>query len=95
MYVILILNFLEADIGMNTCTLSCFRCVQLFASLCTAARQAPLCMGLSRQEYWSGSLCPPPGDLPNPGREPASVISPALQTDSLPTELSGKPCYFS
>ena len=43
------------------CMLSCFSCVQLFASLCTVACQAPLCMGFSRQEFWSGSLCPPQG----------------------------------
>ena len=43
-------------------------------------------MGLSRQEYWSGLPFPPPGDLPNPGIEPRS---PALQADSLPTELQG------
>ena len=40
----------------------------------------------SRQEYWSGLPCPPPGDLPNPGIEPRS---PALQVDSLPFELPG------
>ena len=40
-------------------------------------------MGFSRQEDWSGLLCPPPGDLPNPGIEPGS---PALQADSLPSE---------
>ena len=40
-------------------------------------------MGFSRQEYWSGLPCPPPGDLPNPGIEPGS---PALQPDSLPPE---------
>ena len=40
-------------------------------------------MGFSRQEYWSGLPCPPPGDLPNPGIEPTS---PALQGDSLPSE---------
>ena len=39
---------------------------------------APLSMGFSRQEYWSGLPCPPPGDLPNPGIKPASLISPAL-----------------
>ena len=44
--------------------------------------------GLSRQEYWSGLPCPPPGDLPNPGIEPRS---PALQLDSLPIEPPGKP----
>ena len=50
----------------------------------TVARQAPLCMGFSRQEYWSGLPFPSPGDLPSPGIEPRS---PALQADSLPTEL--------
>ena len=46
--------------------------VQLFATLGTAARQAPLSMEFSRHEYWSGLSCPPPGDLPNPGIETRS-----------------------
>ena len=50
----------------------------------TVARQAPLSMGFSRQEYWSGLPFPSPGGLPNPGIEP---MYPALQADSLPTEL--------
>ena len=45
-------------------------------------------MGFFRQEYWSGLPCPPPGDLSDPGTEPRS---PALQADSLLTELQGKP----
>ena len=49
---------------------------------------APLSTGLSRQEYWSGLPCPPPGHIPNPGIKPRS---PTLQADSLPTELQGKP----
>ena len=44
----------------------------------TVANQAPLSMGFSRQEYWSGLPCPPPGDLPDPGIESTSLISPAL-----------------
>ena len=44
---------------------------------------APLFMGFSQQEYWSGLPCPPPGDLPDPGIEPKSPVSPALQVDSL------------
>ena len=44
----------------------------------TVARQAALSMGLSRQEYWGGLPCPPPGDLPTPGIELASFIFPAL-----------------
>ena len=52
------------------------------------ARQAPLSMGFSRQEYWSELPFSSPGDLPDPGIEPRS---PALQADSLPTEPPGKP----
>ena len=52
--------------------------VGLFASPWTVARQAPLSMGFSRQEYWSGLLWPAPGDLRNPGIKPASLKSPAL-----------------
>ena len=48
----------------------------------------PQSMGFSRQEYWSGWLCPPPGDLPNPGIE---HTSPALQADSLPLNHWGNP----
>ena len=59
------------------------------ATPCTVACQAPLSKRFSRQEYWSGLLFPFPGDLPDPGIEP---WSPALQADSLPTELGGKPC---
>ena len=43
----------------------------------TVARQAPLSMEFSRQEYWTGLPCPPPGDLPNPGMESKSLISPS------------------
>ena len=48
---------------------SYFSRVQLIVTLWTVACQAPLSMGFSRQEYWSGLSCPPPGDLPNPGIE--------------------------
>ena len=54
----------------------------------TVARQAPLSMEFSSQEYWSGLPCPPPGDLPNPGIEPRSL---ALQADSLLSEPPEKP----
>ena len=54
----------------------------------TVARQTPLSVGFSRQEYWSGLPCPSPGDLPNPGIEPRS---PACRHNSLPTEPPG-PC---
>ena len=57
--------------------------VRLFATPWTVAYQAPLSMGFSRQEYWSGVPFPSPGDLPNPGIEPGST---ALYTDALPSE---------
>ena len=52
------------------CVLSCFTCVGLFVTLWTLSHQASLSMQFSRQEYWSGLPCPPPGDLPYPGIEP-------------------------
>ena len=54
------------------------------ATLWTVGRQAPLSMGFSRQESWSGLPCPPPGVLPHPCIESKSPVSPALQADSLP-----------
>ena len=64
--------------------------VRLFATQWTVAHQAPLSMGLSRQEYWSGLPYPPPGDLPDPGINPTSPESPTLQADSLLMKLPGK-----
>ena len=58
--------------------LSHFSHVRLFAILWTIAHQASLSMGFSRQEYWSGLQYPPPGDLPDLGTEPLSLMSPAL-----------------
>ena len=58
--------------------LSRFSHVRLFATSWTVALQAPLSVGLSRQEYWSGLPSPPPGDLPDPGIEPVYLLSPAL-----------------
>ena len=57
--------------------------VQLFATTWTVAHQAPLSMGFSKQEYWSGLPFPSPGDLPDPGMEPRS---PSFQAESLPSE---------
>ena len=55
-----------------------FSRLQLFVILWTLAFQAPLFMGFSRQEYWSGLPCPPPGDLPDPGIKPVSLACPGL-----------------
>ena len=67
-----------------------FSGVQLCATLRAAACQAPLSMGFSRQEHWSGLPCPPPGDLPDPGIKPGC---PALQADSLMLGQQGSPTY--
>ena len=64
--------------------LSHFSHVQLLETLWTIACQSLLFMEFSRQEYWSGLLCPPSGGLLNPGSEPRSPAAPALQADSSP-----------
>ena len=58
-------------------------CLTLCKTLWIVSCQAPLCMGFSGQEYWSGLPCPPPGDLPDPGIEPVSPVASSLQADSL------------
>ena len=63
--------------------------LRLFVTPWTVARQAPLSMGFSRQEPWSGLPFPPPGELPDPGIEPRS---PALWADALRTELRASVC---
>ena len=85
-----------SDVLMHTqyrsvCVLSHFSRVQLFATPWTVALQAPLSEGFSRQEYWSGLPCCPPGDLPDPGVESRSPVDPALQVDSLPLSHRGNP----
>ena len=62
--------------GINACVPSCSR--HVFKTLWTIASQAPLTMEFSRQEYWNRLSFPPPGDLPDPGIKPASLLSPAL-----------------
>ena len=72
---------------------SCLSRVRLFTTaLWTVAYQDPLFMGFSRQEYWSGLPCSPPGDLPNPGIEPWSL---PLQADSLLSEPPGQPTQYT
>ena len=71
--------------------LSHFSHVQLFTTLWTVGCQAPLSMGFSRQEYWSGFPCPSPENSPDPGIEPVSHISPALAGGFFTTSITGKP----
>ena len=75
--------------------LSRFSHVQLSATLWTVAHQAPLSMGFSSQEYWSGFPFSPPGDLSDSGIEPVSTVSPTLQADSLPAEHQGIHLFLS
>ena len=72
---------------MSCCAvLNCFSGVQLFATLYTIIHQALLSMEFSRQEYWNGLLCPPPGDLSDPGIE--SLMSPALVEGFFTTSIT-------
>ena len=75
---------------MCACVLSHFSRVRLCETPWTVVRWAPLSTGFSRQEYWSGLPCPPPGDLPDPGIKP-HLMPPALADGSLPLVPSGKP----
>ena len=69
--------------------------VWLFVTPWAVVHQAPLSMGFSRQECWSGLPCPPPGDLFNPGIQPESPVAPASQADSLPLSHWVSPiCYW-
>ena len=70
------------------CMLSLFCCFRLCATLCTVAHQAPLSMGFSRQQYWSGLPCSPPGNLPDPRIGP---VYPAWQAFSLLLSHHGSP----
>ena len=75
------------------CVLSHFSHVQLFETLWTVACHAPLSIGFSKQEYWSGLACPPPGDLPDPGIEPTSLMSPALAGEFFSTCATWEALY--
>ena len=79
---------------MCACLLRHFSRVLLFATLWTVACQAPLSIGFSRQEYRSWLLCPPAGDLPNPGIELESPVSPALAGSFYTTCHLGSPFHL-
>ena len=79
---------MQYNVCLCVCVCESLSRVRFLATPWTIARQAPLSMGFSRQEYWSGLPLPSPGDLPNLEIEPGS---PALQADSLPSEPQGEP----
>ena len=78
------------QLTLSLCSVQSLICAQLFATLSPVASQAPLSMGFSRQEYWSRLICPPPGDLPDPGIKPEF---PAFQAGSLPLSHQGSPTH--
>ena len=80
-------RFTPAGYGVHICAKSLQSCPTLCNSVGSSLPDASVC-GVSRQEYWSGLPCSPPGDLPNPGIKPRS---PALQADSLPLSYLGSP----
>ena len=86
---------LKKPINLEICFLSmCAKLLQSCPMLCDPMDCSPPGCSVhrfSRQEQWSGLPCHPPGDLPNPGMEHASAVSPTLQVDSLPSEPPGKP----
>ena len=68
----------NGESSIESCVLSRFSCVRLFVTLWTVVYQAPPSMEVSGEEYWSALPCPPPGDLPDSGIKPESLMSPAL-----------------
>ena len=86
------LDLCTAVSSSPVCVLSHFSRVQLFVTLWTVARRAPLSMGFSRQEYWSGLPCSPPGDLfLTQGSNPSLFCLLHWQVDSLPENLGNYP----
>ena len=76
-------GYFRGDVHFSKHMLSCFSHVRLFATLLTVARQAPLSLVFSRQEYWSGLPCPSPGDLPDPGIKPVSALAGRIFTTAI------------
>ena len=75
----------------GACMLSHFSHIRL----CNPMDCSPLGSSISKPEYWNGLPCPPPGDLPNPGTEPTSLMSLPLQAGSLSLVPPGKPPWRS
>ena len=73
--------------------LSCFSCVQLCVTPWTVVHQAPLSMGFPRQAYWNGLPFPSPGDLPNPGIKPRSLMSTCIARGFFTTSPSWETCH--
>ena len=81
----------KSDTGSVPKLACAFSCIRFFAPPWTVAHQAPLSMKFSQQEYWSGLTFPSPGDIPDPGIEPTSLMSPALAGRFFTTAPPRKP----
>ena len=88
-----IISYLLNNWEVTKPVLGCFSRVWLFMTLWTVACLSLLSMGCSRQEFWSGLPCPPPGDLSDPEIKPMSLMFPALEVDSLPLVPHGNSDY--
>ena len=89
------LTILKYSNGISLCMhAKSLQLCPIFATLWTVAQQGSS-VGFSTQEYWSGLLCPLPGDLTNSGIKAGSPAFPTLQADSLPSETLGQPQDFS
>ena len=84
-------HFTFLSFSLHAWVLSHLSHVQLFVTPWAVAHQAPLSMGFSRQEYWSGLPCPSPGNLPNPGLNSCLLCLLHWEVGSLPLVPSGKP----
>ena len=92
--IITVIKEVLCAIFLCVCVLRWFSRVWLLATLWTVAHQAPLSMGFSRLGYWSGLLCPPPGDLPDPEIKPISLMSPALAGGFFTTSPIREACVY-
>ena len=85
----------KSRVDRTMCECCPFSRARIFATPGTVAHQAPPSMGFSRQEHWSGLPCHPPGDLPNPGSEPRSLMSSALAGGFFITSATWKAPWHS
>ena len=90
-----LLELIQANTDISVCVEVAPTCL-ILVTLWTVACQAPLSMGFSRQECWSGLPCPPPGDPPNSRIKPSYLMFPALAGVFFTTEPPGKPtCHYA